>query len=165
MIQNTNTAKTPFSQIFSVFELRFVLLTLTVMLHIVFGLPEFANETVEVFVQIKELLKNAATNQIMFSLLSVFYILIMFWLCGHRRAQDRLEWCCLKQAKKDLDFRFKIVLGHVDHLQKINALNLKSATKQDLPSKLQYEIDEFREDSFKILQFNLNHDIVDANEL
>lgn len=158
MVQNTT--KKPSSQNYLIVELTFVLLVLTVMLYIVFGLPEFANETVNVCVHIKdiyiqELRKNSASNQILFSLLAVLFIVTMVWLCDRRRALNRLELCCLEEAKKDVDLKFKRILANVEHLQNINELNLKSSTKHDLPNKLQRVVDEFRKDTRQILLYNM----------
>lgn len=167
MVQNTTT--TPASQNSLIVEFTIVLIVLTVVLHITFGLPEFAKETVDVYVYIKdlcsqELFKNAAINKKLYSLLAVLYIVTMVWLCDRRRAQNRLELCYLEKAKQEVDLRFQRILTNVNHLQNIKTLNLKSATKQDLPNRLQHDIDEFRKDTQQILLDNTYDEItVDSN--
>lgn len=159
MVQNTDTTITPSSQNNSIVELTLVLFVLTVMIHLIFGLPEFANETVDVYNHMKDLWNqvlqdNSDSNPILYALEAVLLIVTMVWLCDRRGAQDRQKLCQLEEAKEELDLKFKRILVHVEHLQNINALNLKSATAQDLPNKLQQDIDEFRRETQQILLYN-----------
>lgn len=167
MVQNTRTKETPFSLNVAIVEYTFVLLVLTLMLHIVFGLPKFSHETVRLYVCIKELCCQAPQREcpdaepVMYSLLSGLLIGVLVWLCGRRRAKDYLELCSLEEANKEIDLRFRRILEEIEYLQKTNALNLKSATKQYLPDKLQHEIDEFTKETIQILE----NDFYSYNEL
>lgn len=147
----------PSSQNYLILKITYLLLILTFILHIIFGLNEFPEQTVDVFVHIKHVcnlkMKNGETTILHFSLTALFFIVTIVWLCDRRKPQDHLELCCLEEATNDVDLKFR----------SLEYVELKSATN-DLPNKLQEDIDEFRMATQLILMRNTYNEIaMDSN--